>query len=74
MLCGSLPNVTESIEQPLAPMEERTTPLACVSTKSVAAYVLPGDRAIDFEGIPHVEASKECCPEQWGQIFLRGGG
>jgi hypothetical protein len=55
-------------------MEERTALLACVSVKSVAEYVLLGDRAKDFDGIPHVEAFKECCPDQWGQTFLRGGG
>jgi hypothetical protein len=60
--------------QPLAPMEERIAPLACVSTKSVAEYVLLGDRAKDFDGILHVEALKECCPDQWDQTFLRGDG
>jgi hypothetical protein len=35
---------------------------------------LLGDLANDFDGIPHMEAFKECCPDQWGQTFLRGGG
>ena len=35
---------------------------------------LLGDLANDFDGIPHMEAFKECCLDQWGQTFLRGGG